>query len=233
LINGKRILAIIPARGGSKRLPRKNVLPLAGKPLIGWTIEAAQQSKYIDDIFVSTDCDEIASVAEKFVVSVPELRPKELGTDTSTTQDVILYTLEKFGSDSDVIIILQPTSPLRNAKHIDNALALFENKNAFSVVSVTPCEHSPLWANTLPIDNSMGEFIRPQGLKRSQDLEQYYRLNGAIYIYNIKQLKQLQKLAYTDESYAFKMENQHSIDIDNKFDFEIANFILSNRLKIH
>lgn len=124
MINGKRVIAIIPARGGSKRLPRKNVLSLAGKPLIGWSIEAAQQSKYIDEIFVSTDDQEISDVAFQFGVNVPELRPIELATDTASSTDVLIYTLRKFGQQSNIIVSLQPTSPLRTAKHIDEALAL-------------------------------------------------------------------------------------------------------------
>ncbi|EPG0369925.1 cytidylyltransferase domain-containing protein [Photobacterium damselae] len=227
MINGKRILAFIPARGGSKRLPRKNVLPLAGKPLIGWSIEAAQQSKYIDNIFVSTDDPEIASIAEQFNVKVPELRPYELASDTASTESVMIYTLEKFGQQDDIIVLLQPTSPLRTAQHIDEALEFFMEKQAFSVVSVTPCEHPPLWANTLPEDMSMGEFVRPEALHRSQDLSKYYRFNGAIYVFDIPTLIKYQEIRYTDQSYAYEMDNHVSFDIDQKIDFELAEFFMS------
>ncbi|HIF9274199.1 acylneuraminate cytidylyltransferase family protein [Photobacterium damselae] len=227
MINGKRILAFIPARGGSKRLPRKNVLPLAGKPLIGWSIEAAQQSKYIDNIFVSTDDPEIASIAEQFNVKVPELRPYELASDTASTESVMIYTLEKFGQQDDIIVLLQPTSPLRTARHIDEALEFFIEKQAFSVVSVTPCEHPPLWANTLPEDMSMGEFVRPEALHRSQDLSKYYRFNGAIYVFDIPTLIKYQEIRYTDQSYAYEMDNHVSFDIDQKIDFELAEFFMS------
>ncbi|ENX3946834.1 acylneuraminate cytidylyltransferase family protein [Photobacterium damselae] len=227
MINGKRILAFIPARGGSKRLPRKNVLPLAGKPLIGWSIEAAQQSKYIDNIFVSTDDPEIASIAEQFNVKVPELRPYELASDTASTESVMIYTLEKFGQQDDIIVLLQPTSPLRTARHIDEALEFFIEKQAFSVVSVTPCEHPPLWTNTLPEDMSMGEFVRPEALHRSQDLSKYYRFNGAIYVFDIPTLIKYQEIRYTDQSYAYEMDNHVSFDIDQKIDFELAEFFMS------
>jgi N-acylneuraminate cytidylyltransferase len=227
MLENKKVMAIIPARGGSKRLPRKNILPLNGKPLISWTIEAASQSKYIDTVFVSTDDMEISSVSVEFGAYVPELRPEELASDTATTESVIFHSLNKFGTDIDVVVVLQPTSPLRNSNHIDEALNLFFEKNAFSVVSVTPCEHSPLWANTLPKDRSMGDFINSSALKRSQDLDEFYRLNGCIYIYDVSRLKELGGVAYTSESFAYVMDNEFSVDIDNQCDFDMAEFFMS------
>ncbi|HGF7228112.1 TPA: acylneuraminate cytidylyltransferase family protein, partial [Vibrio cholerae] len=175
MINGRRVLALIPARGGSKRLPRKNILPLAGKPLIAWSIEAAQNSQYIDEIFVSTDNEEIAKIASQFGVNIPELRPESLASDTAKTESVLFYTLDNFAKDTDIVVLLQPTSPLRTAEHIDEALRLFFQKEAFSVVSVTECEHSPLWANVLSSDHSMENFIEKGAKQRSQDLGVYYR----------------------------------------------------------
>lgn len=227
MINGKRVLAIIPARGGSKRLPRKNILRLKDRPLIAWTIGAAQKSKYIDDISVSTDDQEIADVSSQFGIKVPELRPSELSTDSATTQSVLFHSLEKFGNNADIVILLQPTSPLRNEKHIDEAIELFEMKRAFSIVSVTPCEHPPEWANTLPNDGSMKNFMRPSDNKRSQELDCSYRLNGAIYIYDIKKLISIGNMKYTDETFAYKMSNISSIDIDNQLDFYMTEFILN------
>ncbi|CAE6880905.1 Cytidylyltransferase [Vibrio sp. B1FIG11] len=119
MIDGKKVLAFIPARGGSKRLPRKNILPIAGKPLIGWSIDAAKGSEYIDDIFISTDDQEIADVAAGLGIPAPELRPEHLASDTASTANVLTYTLEKFGTDFDIVILLQPTSPLRTSQHID------------------------------------------------------------------------------------------------------------------
>ncbi|MEZ8105256.1 acylneuraminate cytidylyltransferase family protein [Vibrio cortegadensis] len=226
MINGKRVLAFIPARGGSKRLPRKNVLPLAGKPLIGWSIDAAKESRYIDQLFVSTDDQEIADIASLHGVHIPELRPDHLASDTSTTESVLTYTLDKFGGQADIIILLQPTSPLRTVQHIDEALELFVKKQAFSVVSVTPCEHSPLWSNTLPNDASMGNFIRPDALKRSQDLADFYRINGAVYIFDVRQLKEYGDIRYTKDSFAYVMENNVSFDIDTLIDFQLAEFFI-------
>ena len=225
-----KILAIIPARGGSKRLPNKNILELNGKALIQWTIEAALGGNKIDTVMVSTDCSNIADISIQAGANVPYLRCAELSSDTASSSDVVLDVIryyELIGDKFDVVILLQPTSPLRTTKQIDNALELFYAKEAFSVVSVTECEHSPLWANTLPKNGSMGEFLRPEALQRSQDLGQYFRLNGAIYIFDVKKLKNKGEICYTSESYAYVMNNYTSIDIDTKLDFELAEFFMT------
>ncbi|WP_272688340.1 acylneuraminate cytidylyltransferase family protein [Providencia sp. PROV142] len=227
MINGKKVLVIIPARGGSKRLPRKNILPLCGKPLIGWTIEAAKNSIYVDSIFISTDDSSVAKIAREYEVNIPELRPKELATDSATTEDVLIYTLNKFGSDYDIVALLQPSSPLRTSYHLDDALELFVKKNAFSIVSVTPCEHSPLWSNTLPANCSMSNFLRPEAMKRSQELETFFRINGALYIFDIKELIDHNKICYTEKSFAYIMKNEDSVDIDNEIDFRLAKVIIN------
>lgn len=229
MIDGKRVLAIVPARGGSKRLPRKNALDFCGKPLIGWSIDAAKQSQYVDEVFVSTDDQEIADIAWEYEIDVPELRPAHLASDTATTVDVLLDVLDKYGSEFDVLVLLQPTSPLRDADHIDEALELYTNKQAESVVSVTACEHSPLWSNTLPEDGSMGEFISSEALKRSQELATYYRLNGALYIFDIKILQKRKQIQYTSKSFSYFMDNHVSFDIDNAVDFELAEFFMQKR----
>ncbi|WP_219017771.1 acylneuraminate cytidylyltransferase family protein [Shewanella algae] len=231
MLDGKKVIAIIPARGGSKRLPRKNILPLGGKPLIGWTIEAAQNSAYVDDIFISTDDQEIADVARQFGINIPELRPEELSTDTATTQSVLFYTLEKYGKDADIVVLLQPTSPFRSSDHIDQAIKSLIEKSAFSVVSVTPCEHPPQWANTLPDNGSMKDFLHFGWGKRSQDLSEAFRLNGAIYVYDICRLLTIGEMAYREDTYAYKMPNEASIDIDNLTDFEYAKFLVELKLK--
>ncbi|AYF16587.1 TPA: acylneuraminate cytidylyltransferase family protein [Vibrio parahaemolyticus] len=229
MIEGKKVIALIPARGGSKRLPRKNVLPLNGKPLIAWSIDAANNCPYIDKVLVSTDDQEIADIALQFGAEVPELRPEHLASDTAKTESVLIYTLEKFGKGDEILVLLQPTSPLRTTQHINEALELFIEKQALSVVSVTPCEHSPLWSNTLPEDGSMGGFLRPEALNRSQDLGEFYRLNGAIYIFDARDLLEQKKIHYTAKSYAYVMDNRVSFDIDQKLDFELAEFFLLNK----
>ena len=226
MFGDKKVIAVIPARGGSKRLPRKNILPVGGKPLIGWTIEAAQKSNYVDDIIISTDDQEIADVASVFGVSVPDLRPESLASDTATTQSVLLHTIEKYEQGADIVVLLQPTSPLRTYKHIDEAIELFEKKGAFSIVSVTPCEHPPEWANTLPENHSMKNFVGLASSKRSQDFEQSYRLNGAVYVYCINKLKMYRDISLRGDSYAYIMGAEVSIDVDVKFDMDIADFFL-------
>lgn len=230
MIYSKRVMAIIPARGGSKRLPRKNVLPLAGKPLIGWSIDAALNSQYVDHVFVSTDDEEIAEVARGFGIEVPELRPAELASDTASSASVLTYTVEKFGPQAEIIVLLQPTSPLRTAEHIDQALELFIAKQALSVVSVTPCEHSPLWANTLPDDHSMGTFLPSQAQARSQDLKPYYRLNGAVYALDADDLKRKGAIEYSERTFAYVMENRYSLDIDTQWDFDLTEFFMTRSL---
>lgn len=231
MIKNKKVLAIIPARAGSKRLKNKNILELNGKPLIGWTIDAALNSQYVDDIFVSTDDESIAEYAINCGVLVPELRPEYLASDNATTESVIRYILDKYRNMADIIILLQPTSPLRTQEHINAALELFLNKKATSVVSVCKSEHSPLWANTLPNDFSMNNFITVESKKRSQDLDTFYRLNGAIYIYDIDLILGTNSLEYNETTFAYLMDSVSSIDIDTQSDFEYATFCLKKKVK--
>lgn len=227
-----KYLAIIPARSGSKRLPNKNILPLAGKPLITWTIEAAIKSKFVNEIFVSTDCEKIAKIASDSGVNVPVLRPKELATDFATTIEVIRHVIDYYKNGKkcffENIILLQPTSPLRNSEDLDRAIQYFEDKKAEGVISVSECEHSPLWTNMLPHDNSMVNFMR-QDIKdkRSQDLPTYYRLNGAIYIWNTKSFLNECTYFLKENVFAFKMPSEKSIDIDTELDFKVAELLMN------
>lgn len=226
MIDGKKVIALIPARAGSKRLPGKNILSLAGKPLLAWTIEAAKKSKYIDDVIVSTDDQATLLVAQEFGACCPELRPKHLSTDEATTQSVLFHVINRFGSDSQVVILLQPTSPLRNEKHIDEALELFNEKEAYSIVSLTPCEHPPEWSNVLPENKSLKGFLKNNGGKRSQEIETSYRLNGAIYIYDIERLLSTNSMEFEKDTYAYIMPNEVSLDIDYKLDFDICEYLI-------
>ena len=230
MIDNKRILAIIPARGGSKRLPRKNILNLAGKPLIAWSIESALASKYIDRVIVSSDDDEIAAISEKYGADVPFMRPADLATDESTSIDVVLYTIEALrGIDEqyDYVILLQPTSPLRQAKHIDDSISRMINKGSDAIISVCESEHHPLWNNTLDSDMSMDNFLEASiRNKRSQDLEKQYRINGSIYISSIEKLKKENSFFLRKNCSAYIMNQDVSIDIDKKIDLDLASLIL-------
>jgi len=220
-------VAIIPARGGSKRLPQKNILPLNGKPLIAWTIEAAITSQIFDHVFVSTDCPQIRDIAKRYGAEIPFLRPKELASDEATTEAVVqnmLQFLKTNGKNVDMVAILQPTSPLRDANHIKNAVQLYIQKQAKAVVSVCQLEHPYQYCNTLTADLSLENFIKPDNLKRTQDLPIYYRLNGAIYLLNSDIFDDFKGL-YRQGAFAYVMPKNVSIDIDDQFDFELAGIL--------
>jgi len=218
-------IAIIPARGGSKRLPGKNIKLLGGKPLIAWTIEAAIKSNIFDHIFVSTDSEEIASVSKDYGAKVPFLRPAELASDTATTNDVVTHLVEwfekEYNKEVTTVAILQPTSPLRNAQHIQEAFKVMEMKRAKAVVSVCELEYPIQFCNQLDSDGSMNGFIKKENNKRTQDLEPYYRLNGAIYILSRKYVNRLSEL-YSEGTYSYLMDIKSSVDIDTEEDFNNA-----------
>ncbi len=222
----KTFLAIIPARGGSKRLPRKNVLDLCGKPLIAWSIEAALKSKYISKIIVSSDDEEILNIAKEYKADFIK-RPDELASDTATTFDALKHTLENV-EKYDYVVLLQPTSPLRTEKHINEAIELLEEKNADAIISVCEMEHSPLWSNILDENLDMSNFLSDEVLnKRSQDLPKYYRLNGAIYICKIDKFLQNRGFFLKDKVFAYIMDKKDSVDIDEEIDFKLAQFCLT------
>jgi CMP-N,N'-diacetyllegionaminic acid synthase len=226
LIDGKSVLAVIPARGGSKRLPNKNILDLGGKPMISWTIEAALGSKYIDKVMVSSDSDEILNISKKQGASIIK-RPNDLASDTATSFDAVKHTIYIIDEKFDFVILLQPTSPLRNSMHIDEAFELLIIKKADAVISTCETDHSPLWANTLPKDGSMVSFLKDETLnKRSQDLETYYRLNGAIYVCLIDKLLKNKSFFLKENIFAYKMDREYSVDLDGLMDLKFAEFMI-------
>lgn len=224
-------IAIIPARGGSKRLPGKNIKILVDKPLIAWTIEAAINSKIFDHVFVSTDSEEIASISREYGAEVPFLRPSELASDTATTNDVVTHLVDWYEAESSnkvsTIAILQPTSPLRNAAHINEAFAEMQVKDAKAIISVCELEHPIQFCNQLGSDKSMAGFIKQQDMKRTQDLFLTYRLNGAIYIFDRSYVEQMDKL-YSEGTFAYIMDPKFSIDIDTQDDFDLTKCLLIN-----
>ncbi len=224
-----KVIALIPARGGSKRLPRKNLLPLAGKPLLAWTVEAALAARRIDRVILSTDDAEIAAVGRAYGAETPFMRPAELASDAAGTLGVMLHTLRMLataGETCDLLVVLQPTSPLRSAADIDAAVELLRDKTADAVISVCETEHPPEWCNTLPDDLSMADFFRP-GIRarRSQDLPRSFRLNGAIYVYGARRLLHSGSLDMDDNCFAYLMPRERSIDIDDALDFELAQLL--------
>jgi CMP-N,N'-diacetyllegionaminic acid synthase len=221
----KSIIAIIPARGQSKRLPKKNILNFNGKPLIAWTIEAALQSKYIDKVIVSSEDNKILQISKEYGADIIK-RPNHLADDTSITFEALEHVI-KNTRKFYYVMLLQATSPLRNSKHIDESIELLENKKANSIISVCKVAHSPLWSNILPEDGSMVGFIKDNiKHKRSQDLEPYYRINGAIYLTTTTLLVKNKTFFLNKNIFAYKMERKDSIDIDETLDFMIAEKIM-------
>ncbi|MGD8203036.1 cytidylyltransferase domain-containing protein [Pantoea sp. FN0305] len=221
-------IAIIPARGGSKRLQGKNIRLLNNKPLIAWTIEAAKKSGIFDNIIVSTDCENIATIARYHGAEVPFLRPSHLATDEATTNDVITHLVENIeaaGERINLITLLQPTSPLRTAQHILEAAAVFREKRARTVISVCKISHPIQLCNKLPSNLSLDGFIKPDYTKRSQEQEIYYRINGAIYIFDRAFVGKLNEL-YTQGSFAYIMDEYDSVDIDTELDFKLAEILI-------
>lgn len=226
------IIAIIPARGGSKEIPHKNVRNLCDKPLIAWTIEQGLKCKYLDKIIVSTDDHHISEISKQFGAQVPFLRPKEISKDDSSTVDAVIHALNYYEINKykvDIVVILQPTSPLRTSEDISMALKIFfENKDADSVVSVSKCNHSPYWS--LKIEN---KFLKANfGDKylnlRRQDLPDLFLPNGAIYI-SSKNNIQKNKGFFGKRTMPYVMPYERSIDIDSIIDLKLAEILLGER----
>jgi len=225
------MVAIIPARGGSKGLPGKNIKLLSGKPMIGYTIEAAMKSNHISDIIVSTDDPEIAEVAKSFGAKVPFMRPGKLAGDKSSAIDTYIYTIDKLNSDFGYSIsdftVLQPTSPLRTSDDIDAAATLFKEKNADSVISVTEALHPPIWAKKIRDDGVLVNYFESDLYnKNRQEIETAYMPNGAIFIFKFEKLKS-NYTYYFERTFPHMMEAERSIDIDTHYDFDIAGFLLN------
>jgi N-acylneuraminate cytidylyltransferase/CMP-N,N'-diacetyllegionaminic acid synthase len=221
MYKGKKILALIPARAKSSRLPNKNILSFCGKPLICWSIEAAKNSNYIDKIIISSDSEKIGDIAKGY--NVPFHKRKEsLSKDDTPSIDVIMDILAK-ERGFDYLILLQPTSPLRGHKDIDKAIEFLFFKNANSIISVSP-SFPPFWINALPENLSMEDFLKEE--KMSHQLPAYYALNGAIFISKISTLLEEKSFYQKKRCYAFVMEKKKSIDIDDIEDFEIAECLM-------
>ncbi len=230
MINGKTILAIIPARGGSKGIPRKNIKILAGKPLIAWTIEEAKKSKYIDRLILSSEDEEIIKVAKKWGCEVPFVRPKELAKDDTPGIEPVIHAIKTLHENYDYVCLLQPTSPLRKVEHIDAAIELIIKMNAESLVSVKEVKENPYWMFEIDNNSFLNKFINENIPIRRQDLKELYVLNGAIYISKTDALIK-NKSFLIDTTIAYKMDEISSVDIDEEMDFQVCEFLLQQKLK--
>lgn len=224
------MLAIIPARGGSKGLPGKNIKLLNGKPLIAYTILAAMNSKSVSRIVVSTDCAEIADHAKQLGAEVPFMRPSELAQDGSLAIDNYNYCVDALeqqeGNQIIDFCVLQPTSPLRNAKDIDGAISLFREKQADSVISYCREAHPVHWHKYLNDDCSVSNVFDTGEDKNRQDYRETVYPNGAIYVFRTDLIKR--RTYYSEKTYAFLMPRERSVDIDDLQDFMLAKFYLDH-----
>lgn len=230
-----KIIAIIPARGGSKGVPHKNIKPLLGKPLVLWTVEQAQKSRLIDTLFVSTDDTEIARLCKKCGVEIPFLRPEEFARDDSPTLDAITHTLssfEKAGKKFDIIVLLEPTSPLRKSRDIDNAISSFLNHSPDydALVSVGEIHLENPYA-VKKIDNNCVKKI-PIGddvFYQRQQMPKCYFPYGVIYISKIESLKKTGTF-YQDKTMPYIIERWQNYEIDDTYDFLCVEAILKEKM---
>lgn len=235
MINGKSVLSIVPARSGSKGLPGKNVRPLHGKPLIGWSIEHGLESRYADAVVVSTDDEGIAEVARAHGAEVPFLRPAALATDTATSIDVILHTVDalaQIGRQYDLLVLLEPTSPLREPDDIDRALeVLLGQTDAQSIVGVAKAEAS----HPAFLLRREDQFLKPYssqefGAIRRQEINDLFFLEGTVYVSWIDALRSRRSF-YHQRTMPFEVPKYKSFEVDDLTDFIIVEALMAARMK--
>lgn len=231
MYNNYKILAIIPARGGSKGVKFKNIKEINGKPLISYAIIEALKSKYIDKLIVSTEDENIKSISEAFGAKVPFLRPAELAKDDTPGIDPIIHCINWFNNKGEVydyIMCLQCTSPFRTVMQIDEAIEILINEASDSIVSICESDSSPYWMKKIE-NQRIKNFIDGENrFSRRQDLPLVYRLNGAIYIAKTGVLIK-NKDWYTKDTLPYIMDKLTSIDIDDTIDFKFAEFLMKEK----
>lgn len=228
MYKGKRILGVIPARGGSKGVPLKNIINVGGKPLIHYSIQCAKYSKYIDRTVISTDDLLIKKVSEEYGGDVPFLRPAELAKDTSKTIDALVHavdTMNEIDGPYDYVVLLQNTVPLRKSWHVDEAIEKIFDSQERSLVSVTEVEEHPILMRTLNEDDTVKNLLPMNSTVRRQDFPKFYKVDGAIYIQKLDEEFNL-NTSLNDGRLAYVMEHQYSTDIDNYIDIKIVEYYL-------
>lgn len=227
MYQGKKILALIPARGGSKGIKDKNIIDLGGKPLISYSIACGLQSKYIDAVVVTTDSENIAEVSRQYGARVPFMRPAELALDTSSTMEAVLHaveTLKEMGESYDAFVLLQPTQPLRTSEDVDRAIEVYFENGEKDLISVSPVTEHPILMRTIGEDGKLHPLLQAATIRR-QDMPPYYRLDGCIYINNIERLDE--NTNFAANPIPFIMGKEHAVDIDELVDLHLAKFYLS------
>ena len=224
MINGQKVLGLITARGGSKGVPGKNIRVVGGKPLIAWTIEAAQASKYLDRLILSSDDDAIIEVAKTYGCELPFKRQAYLATDDTPSIEVVLDALGRCPG-YDWVVLLQPTSPLRTADDIDRALEKCIELDAPACVSVCEAEQSPYWM-FFQKDSRLHRVIETTPVNQRQDLPKVYILIGAVYVSQTSWLSQHQTFI-TADTVAYEMPSDRSLDIDTQSDLKLFEVLLT------
>lgn len=223
MIDGKSVLAVIPARGGSKGIKDKNIIDLCGKPLIAYSVIAGRESAYIDSVVVTTDSDRIAKAALEYGAEVPFKRPDELASDTARSLDVILHAvrwLKERGRIYDIVVLLQPTQPLRTAADIDGALEKYMSEGMRPLISVTEAEESPVLMRTVNENGLLEKVLDMDCSLRRQDMRAYYIIDGSIYINAAAELDE--DTNFGDNPVPYFMPRERSVDIDEYKDLEKA-----------
>ena len=227
MYNNSRILALIPARGGSKGIKNKNIISLNGSPLISYTIQSSLKSKYIDDTVVTTDSQEIANISKKYGASVPFMRPAELASDHAKTIDTVLHAikvLDEMKNHFDILVLLQPTQPLRTEIDIDQAIKRFFAKEMKGLVSISPVNEHTLLIIKMDEDGKVESLLGENSTCRRQDMRVYYKVNGCIYINRISELTQ--NTSFNDNQVGYIMSEAHSVDIDDIKDLYLAEYYI-------
>ncbi len=219
----RRVLIVIPARGGSKGIPKKNITPLAGLPLIAWSLRAAIKAKLNSTVVVSTDSEEIAEVARQFGALVPGLRPPELASDTAKSFDAIAHTvrvMKEAGETFDDVILIQPTSPFLQIKHIEEAFQTYLDGGCKGLVSVSPSKDHPVLLRTM-VDGTLTPILEGGSTRRRQEFSTVYKVNGALYINPIEDYEK-PFVSLNDNPHAYVMDALYGLDIDEPIDLMVA-----------
>ncbi|RAU23550.1 acylneuraminate cytidylyltransferase [Paramagnetospirillum kuznetsovii] len=224
MIGGKRVLAVITARGGSKGLPGKNIRPLAGKPLIAWTVAAAKAARHVDRVVITSDDPAIIAAATEAGAEAPFVRPAELARDDTPSMPVLFHALDSLDESFDLVVLLQPTSPLRTGADIDACLDLMLAKDAPAAIGVIEPAKPPFWMFRM---DDAGRLVplMPNPATRRQDLPQVWAANGAVFAADVDWLRKSGNFV-TDETVGYAMPVERSIDIDSLLDFRVAELLL-------
>lgn len=231
MIGNYRVVAVVPARGGSKGLPGKNIKPLMGKPVIAYTIEQAKQSKHIDRIIVSTEDFEIAEVSKEYGAEIPFMRPAELSRDNSSTIDVLLHAIDWLEKEDnyffEILVLLHVTTPLRDVEDIEGCINLLVDKNAGSVFSVTEAHRNPYF-NMVEMKNNQVRLVKKGNYVSRQMAPEVFDMNSSIYVW-WKDIFKKKRSVILKNSCIYVMPKVRSVDIDDSFDFKVAEMLLSSK----